>query len=328
MSDGEVSPGDPGTTGAGGGPGPRQGPLGPRPNLASPAAVAPMLDTQYVLGATTASSPEDLLHVRYARHGVTPIPWMVASAVMIAASVWAVRWSEFERGAPDPVTSSEWWVSTYSVLLPAHDLRLGSYSQFRMWVTLAVLVGTAAVLAAWIGRIGRNLRSNAAPFGSVLAIIAFPAWWVLPLTIGSTDVGVRSRGDLLVRALIAFGLLFAQFLLMRWPLVNRIWRAGHLPYDLASIVLWLPMLIPWSLYLLSTSYTLMVTGKGDDPRDSAWQPTSTMIDWARNLTHATEVGMLLLLVVVTAAQHIGLRKDRAEEQARRDASAATAPLAF
>ncbi|MGN6692641.1 MAG: hypothetical protein ACTHN0_00550 [Aquihabitans sp.] len=279
------------------------------------------IDAQFTLGETSASSAEDLLKVRYARHAITPIPWMVASLVALLAAFWAIDWSEVGRGATDIVETSEWWANVYRVLQPAGDPRLASYSEFRMWTAMAIMVIAAISIAVWIGRLGRNLRPAHSPFGAILPLVALPAWWVLPLTLGATDTSARSRGDALLRYLIAFGILFAQYLLLRWPLLNRVWRAGRLPYDMASILLWLPMLIPWSMLLLSSAFTLLVTGDGENPADSAWRPTLSMADWANNLTKVTEVGILVLLVAVTVSQHIGIQKDRAEERERRAANA-------
>jgi len=249
---------------------------------------------------------------------------MVGAAVAMLAAVWAINWSEVGPGATDIVETSEWWTNVHTVLLPAGEGRLASYSELRMWTAIAILVVTALAIALWIGQIGRNLRPGQSPFGTVLPIVALPAWWVLPLTLGATDAFNRSRGDALLRYLIAFGILFTQFLLLRWPFTNRLWRAGRLPYDLASILLWLPMMIPWSMLLLSTSFTLLVTGDGEDPAESIWRPTEAMADWARTITRATEVGVLLLLIAVSVSQHLGIMKDRKEERDRR---AAADPLA-
>ncbi|WP_421118892.1 hypothetical protein ACE2AJ_16220 [Aquihabitans daechungensis] len=260
---------------------------------------------------------EDLYHPRYSRNSGTAIPYLVAAFVLMGAAWWAMRWSSFAVGAPDPVRSSEWWTSITGVLLPAEEIRLASYSYARMWIAVALLILAALAICLWIGRIGSNLRSNQQPFGSVLPLLAFPAWWILPLSIGVTTDSDRSREDLLVRFLLAFGILFAQFLLLRWPLLNRIWRAGHLPYDLASIVLWLPMMIPWMMFFLSNAFTLLAVGDDGDVSDSAWRPTLAMLDWARWTTRATGIATLVLLVVVTMTQHVGLMKDRAAADASR-----------
>lgn len=294
-----------------GAPAPASPPNAP-PGVRSPAAV------------TLDASPDDdeLYHPRYSRNSGTALPYLVVAFVLMGAAWWGMRWSTLKPGAPDPVRTSEWWTNITAVLLPGEDIRFASYSQSRMWIALSLLLLAAAAVMAWIGRIGTNLRTNQQPFGSVLPAITFPAWWILPISIGITTDSDRSRQDLLVRFLLAFGALFAQFLLLRWPLLNRIWRAGRLPYDLASIVLWLPMMVAWSMYLCSTIFTLLAIGEDGSYADSAWRPTPAMVDWARYLTRATGVGILVLLVVVTIAQHIGLAKDRVAADASRERSRA------
>ena len=315
MSDPGIPPGSRSTPSAFPGP--------PAPGVASPATVMP----DAVLYPEGMRPQEPVVEVRYARTAVTPIPMMVGAVVALGAAAWAYDWSALAPGADDPVGSSEWWANITAVLLPGEDLRLASYSQFRMWLALSFLVLAALVVALWIGRIGRNLRPSHAPFGSLLPLLAFPAWWMLPLTLGTTNNFDRSRADLLVRYLVAFGLLFTQFLILRWPLLNRIWRAGRLRYDVASVVLWLPMMIPWAMILLSSAFTYLAIGNDGVIADSAWVTTPAMFDWARNLTRATSVGVLVLLVVVTVAQHLGIAEDRADEQARRAAVEANQPPA-
>lgn len=303
-----------------GGPIWRQGPDAPPPAPPGPPGTVPTPPTQFQ-GATDPTGREDELYrPSFARDSGSPVPHMVASFVLMAAAWWGLRWSTLTLGATDPVRTSEWWTSVNAVLLPSEDVRFASYSETRMWVALALLLAAAAAIIWWIGRIGSNLRPGQQPFGVILPFLAFPAWWLLPLTIGITSDPSRSRSDLLVRYLVAFGILFAQFLLLRWPTLNRIWRAGGLPYDPVSIVLWLPMMIPWSMFLCSTIFSLLAAGSAGDVNDSAWQPTEAMLDWARTLTRASGVGLLVLLVVVTIVQHRGVAGDRAALEASRQAS--------
>jgi hypothetical protein len=299
----------------------RNGPGAPAPAPLEPGMPGPPLQPAVVAG-DAAELAEELYHPRYSRNSGTPLPYLVASFVLMGAAWWAMRWSTATPTAPDPVRSSEWWTNVTAVLLPGEDIRFASYSPTRMWVALALLIVAAAAVLTWIGRIGHNLRQTQQPFGSVLPLLALPAWWLLPISIGITSDADRSRSDLLVRFLLAFGILFAQFLLLRWPLTNRIWRAGHLPHDLASIVLWLPMLIPWSMYFLSSAFTLFTVGDRGKVADSSWRPTMAMVDWSRNLSRATGIGLLVLLVVVTVMQHDGLAKDRAAADASRERSRA------
>ncbi len=280
----------------------------------SPGAVPPVA----VFGARGASDVDRHYQLRYTRAAVSAIPHLLSSLALLAAAWWALRWSRPIAGAPDPVRSSEWWTNITSVLLPGEDIRLGSYSWSRMWITLALLVLAASAVLAWMGRIGRNLRSSQQPFGPTLALLAFPAWWLLPISIGVTSDSDRSREDLLVRFLLAFAVLFAQFLLLRWPVLNRIWRAGRMPYDLVSIVLWLPMMILWMVFFAANVFTLVTVGERGTVADSSWRPTTAMLDWARGTTRATAIATLVLLIVVTIMQHIGLRRDRAAGEARRE----------
>ena len=287
--------------------------------LATPSTVTQQPPTHFI-GSTTDATPgssEVLFSARYSRNGTTPIAYMIVAFAAMAAAWWAIDWSAVTAEATEPVRSSEWWTSITSVLLPGEDLRLVSFSQFRMWVAIALLVLAAGSVAVWIGRIGGNVRPSHAPFGVFVPLIALPAWWLLPLTSGATSDPTRSRSDLLLRYLVAFGILFTQFLLLRWPALNRIWRAGHLRYDLASIVLWLPMMIPWMVLFASNAFTYLAIGDDGAIADSAWRPTSAMLDWARNVTRASSIGIVILLVAVSVAQHLGMAKDRRDDDAGR-----------
>lgn len=298
-------------------PPPAPGPYG-TPGAQPPAAGNP---PTHFLGATDPTGTEDeLYHPKYARDSGTPVFYMAGALILMAVAWWGLRWSTPTIGASDPVRSSEWLINITAVLIPAEDPRFSAYSETRMWIALALLLLAATAVILWIGRIGSNLRAGQQPFGAFLPIIAFPGWWLLPITLGITDTGIRSRGDLLVRFLAALGILVIQFLLVRWPLLNRIWRAGSLPYDLASILLWLPMLIPWAMYFGSSAYSLLDAGESGSIADSAWRPTTGMTDWAQSTTRVTSVAILVLLVVITVIQHQGVTQDRAALEASRERS--------
>lgn len=286
----------------------------PASDLTSPSAVG---SASTRLGGPEPGSSAELFSARYARTGHSPIPYAIVGVAAVCAAFWAVGWAAYEPGAPDPQRDAEVWYNVVSVLAPGETPSTIVYSAFRMWVALGLLLFAAATLALWIGRIGTNIRSGHGPFGAFLPLVTFPAWWLLPITIGITDAADRSRSEAMLRYLVAFGILFAQFLLLRWPLLNRIWRAGHLPYDMASIVLWLPNMIPWSMLFLSTAFTLFAIGDDGAVVDSTWRPTETMEDWARWTTRASGIAIVALLIVVSTAQHIGMRKDRADDLAAR-----------
>jgi hypothetical protein len=296
----------------------RQFGMGSRTEQGAPPGVVnatPPTQFQGVPGANGSRSGDDLFTNRFAHTGVTPIPFMVVALACMAAAGWATTWAEWSRDAPDALRTSEWWTNVTVVLIPSEDHGLGAYTTGRMWVALGLLALATLAIAIWIGRIGTNVKPGNGPFGAMLPLLAFPAWWALPTTINLTASGVPSRSDLLVRWLVALGIFVAQFLLLRWPLLNRIWRAGNLPYDAASIVLWLPMFVPWLMIQLSTLYTLLVIGDDGRFSDSGWVPTDTMYDWAQWTTRLCAVGTLALLVVVTIVQHVGLRQDRLDHEA-------------
>ena len=278
------------------------------------------------IAGTEPGSTEDLLGSRFSRTGSSPIAYLAVALVAIAASWWAMDWSKLTAGATNPSGASEWWVNISSVLLPGEDARFGFYSEFRMRLALGLLIVAGIAVALWIGRIGSNLRPGQAPFGAFLPVVALPAWWLLPLTIGITSDSTRSTADLLVRYLVAFAILFAQFLLLRWPTLNRIWRAGHIRYDLISIILWLPMMIPWMIWMGANIYTFITIGDSGTVADSKWIPTPAMLDWARWVSRASGLGILLLLLVVSVLQHEGMRLDRSEEDARRLARRTVRPF--
>ena len=280
----------------------------------SPSSVLSSAPTPQGIGETTRA--EDLFTARYNRNGTTPIPFAIVALVGIVATWWALGWAEITPEATDPVRVSEWWINVFAVLLPSEDVGVGAYSSSRLVITLVIAVATALACALWIGRIGGNVRTGLSPFGTLLPILAFPAWWMLPITLGLNNDSRPSRADFIIRLLVGFAILFAQFLLARWPALNRIWRAGQLPYDMASIVLWLPNLIPWSMLYLSTAWTVFQLGE-DGTGSSSWEPTQTMEDWANWTTRLSALGILALLLVVSVVQHLGMRQDRLDDQAHR-----------
>ena len=304
---------------------PRGGPSwmqgGPGAVRRPPSVVSSAPPTVYV-GETGSHGPrpgsaDELFTARFSRTGRSPIPYGAVALVAAAVAWWAVAQARWDASAPGRPVRSEWWVNVTAVLLPGQDISLRLYSEQRMWIAIGALVATAVLWAVWIGRIGGNVRQGHGPFGAALPLVALPAWWLLPLALGDTTVAAGSRSELMLRYLIAFAVLFAQFLLLRWPTLNRIWRAGHLPYDLASIVLWLPMMIPWMMIFASNAFTLLAIGDDGDPADSVWLPTRAMVDWAQWTTRLTGIGIVALLVVVSVVQHQGLAADRRRDDEAR-----------
>lgn len=288
------------------------------PAPAAPAAAGPAPAPGGVLDLDAEAPRPPTLS--YSRHAVTPVPFALAALASIVALLVAVPWAR--RGRPDGDletlrTLNEVWFSVENLLTARLD---GSFlrSPTKATVVLALSAVVAVAVAAWVARLGRNLPLTEASFGAGFAVLGLPAWWTLALTLGTLDDPSPRRIDLIVRLAFAAGLLVIQYVLVRWGLLNRIWRAGRLPYDQASILLWLPELIPWMMYLGSSITTLVITEDGDLPADT-WRPTPAMVDWGRALSAASTAAILLLLVVVTIRQHVGMAEDRGVDAAAREA---------
>jgi hypothetical protein len=264
-------------------------------------------------GPTTAADGSNL---RYARAAVSPLPFLgVAAAAAVAA--WVALHQVAPTGEEVGRPASAWFYNTSQLVAPWERIDLRVSSSTAEWVATGLLALGAVAVVAWIARVGQNVRSGAMPFGLAMPLLAFPAWWMLPLTLGSRDIGNRSFLDMLSRFSFALVILLAQFVLIRWPGLNRLWRAGRLRYDYLSMALWLPMAVPWFMFL--ASYTLSLASTGEDGRlaDSSWLPTHNMQVWATWTSRACSIGTLVLLVVVSVIQHLGIRRDRAEDAAAR-----------
>lgn len=279
---------------------------------AAPAAVDP--DAFAGFGEPAVPRPAgEAPELHYTRSARSPLPYLAVAITAIAVAWWAVAWATQDPPASQPAARSDWWSNAVAVLLPSEPSLAGeAFSTFRMWMALGVLCVAALAVSLWIGRLGRNVRTGEGRFGSLVAVLALPAWWLLPYTVGRSDHGA-SRTDLTIRLLSVVALLLAQFVFLRWALLNRIWRAGHLPYDIASIALWLPNLIPWAMYFASASFTLITMGDDGDSTGSRWRPTEAMADWATATTRFSALALLVLLVVVSVRQHDALRRDRADD---------------
>lgn len=300
----------------GGGPGSTDQAAAP---AAPPAVLVPTPRTMFQGGGIRMPQPEDALVTRYSLRASTPLPHLAAMLVLVGAAWWAVDWARWTPESPEPRATSEWWTNVLLVTAPGEDLGFAAWSDQRMWIALSLVAAAWIAFAVLVGRIGTNVRPGGGPFGSLLPLVAFPAWWILPISINVTAEAARGRYDLLIRFLVALGLLVTQFLILRWPTTDRIWRAGRLPYDAASIVLWLPVLIPWMMIIASNLTTVFLVDEGEPASESPWFPTEAMYDWARWTGRATSAGLLVLLVVVAIAQHVGIGKDRADVDATRGA---------
>lgn len=257
----------------------------------------------------------------YSRHAITPLPYAGAALAAVVALLVADRWATsgtFSGNRDSIKTLNQVWFTVDNLLLAQLDdvSLLRSTTKGAVVLVLAGIV--AGSIALWVARLGRNLPLGESSFGVGFALLALPAWWTFPMTVGLFENPSTTRIDALMRLGLAAAILSAQFLLLRWALLNKIWRSGRLPGDLGAIVLWLPELIPWMLFLGSSIFTLAGTGDGEAP-PTAWRPTPAMVDWGQALSKASAVGILVLLVVVSVRQHLGMIEDRRRDQEARDA---------
>ncbi|MEZ5138301.1 MAG: hypothetical protein R2711_05920 [Acidimicrobiales bacterium] len=156
---------------------------------------------------------------------------------------------------------NEIWFTLSNLLLP-QEVHRDLVSVTKAAVVFGLAAVAVVAVALWVARIGRNLPMSGATFGGGLAVAGLPAWWTLSLTLGSYDGLETERIDLLTRTSLGLLILTGQFLLVRWALLNRTWRAGKLPGDLASVVLWIPEFVPWAMFFASSVLTLAVTSDG------------------------------------------------------------------
>lgn len=256
----------------------------------------------------------------YSRHAVRPLPYAVVSLVSLVALVIAAAWaSRGGRRAGEGDTLEHLngiWYSLSNLLLPQARtfLPVGVVEAVVVLVVAAIAISATA---AWVGRLGRNVAMGQASFGAGLALLGLPAWWTLPLTAGTFHQGPAIRLDELMRLGTALVALTLQLLVFRWSLVNKIWRAGRIPGDLAALLLWIPELIPWGMYLGST---MVATIDDRGAAQAAWRPTPAMADWGYATSLVTMIAIFVLLAVVTVRQQLGIAADRRRDAEAREAA--------
>jgi hypothetical protein len=257
----------------------------------------------------------------FARHAHSPLPHL-ALAVGGLLALWAtLQWARsgtLDLDRRDALQDlNQLVLSLGAVLSPAYQHEIVTTVP-RAATLVAVAVAAAALVGAWIGRLGRNVVMGQPSFGMTFALLALPTWFTLPLTLGTFEADSVTRLDALVRFGTALALLAAQFLLIRWVLLNRLWRAGRIPADYASMALWIPELVPWTMLLGSSITTLVAEGESRTG-DSPWEPTEAMVTWGERVSAATLVGLGVLLIVVSVRQHLGILRDRRMDAAARSA---------
>ena len=262
--------------------------------------------------------PVDRPEPRFSRFGRSPLPAMGAAALAEAVAWGAFRWMEdgtvTGEDAPPRRLSRTFWI----VLAQAEDVVPSSHGT-RSWLAMALAVVAAVALFAWIRRVGQNSRREAEQFGALLALVALPQWFWLPLVL--PDGNATDRSDALLRYSFTLLFMLAQVGVARSVFVNRLWKAGLLRGEALAALLWVPMLVAYGWLLGAWCFTLVEVGD-DGLGRSAWRPTERHEDLALWTGRASYLGILALLVVVSIRQHVGLQRDRREDAEFHDELAA------
>ncbi|MBX3286669.1 MAG: hypothetical protein KF703_15070 [Actinobacteria bacterium] len=261
--------------------------------------------------------PVDRPEPRFSRFGRSPLPLMAASAVAALVAWAAFRWMEAGDATGDGAPPFRLVRSFWTVLAQGEDIVPSPHGN-RSWVALAVATAAVVVALAWIRRVGQNSRREPDQFGALLALVALPEWFWLPLAL--PDAGA-DRSDTLLRYVFTLLFMLAQVGVARSVFANRLWKAGRLPFEWGAALLWVPALAAYGWLLGAWCFTLVEIG--DDGRGhSAWRPTELHADlatWAGRLSY---VGTLVVLVVASVRQHVGLQHDRDDDAAFHDELAA------
>lgn len=252
----------------------------------------------------------DISKQRYGSHAHTPLPYLAAAAAGLAIAIGVVRWAlETVPGAGRGGLSEGWWSGITLFLLNGQVLGYRGTDHGRLaWALVAMGIATVLV-TVWIRRLGVNARVDAGFFGAVLVLLAIPAWYTLPVTIGNNqDLGL---GEARLRLTILLVVLVAQALFVRWTLSAKSWRAGRLGLPACTFVLWLPLAVADCWYYGSTTVSMFSVHK-DGTGHSKWEPTRAIYRadvWANR---GTLIVLAVVLVVVTVRQHQGIAQDRAD----------------
>ncbi len=254
--------------------------------------------------------PVDRPEPRYSHFGRSPLPAMAVAAGASLGALAAFRWMQDGATTGDDAPAVRVVRTFWTVLAQGEDVVPGSHGG-RGWVAMAVAVVAAGAVLAWIHQVGQNSRHEAEQFGALFALVALPQWFWWPLVLPDPAV---DRSDTLLRYSFTLLFMLIQVGVARSVFVNRLWKAGRLPWDDLTALLWVPMLAAYGWLLGAWCFTLVEIG--DDGRGtSAWRPTERAEDVALWTGRLSYVGIALLLVVVSVRQHLGLREDRRADAA-------------
>lgn len=278
-------------------------------------------------GFSPAGSRAASVRGRFSRDARSPLPELGVALATAVATYGLARWMNGE-----PATSQGGPSDAWTSLVDDPTLQLERAWDYipgdRGWGVLAGLVVTAAAVGVLLRRIGVNAPVDAR-FGAGLALAGLLSWWSLPLALIDSPSTVDGS---LARACFAFALLLVNIGLFRSWLARQVWRAGHLPMPLLTVLTWLPMLAGWAV-LLAVEIWGLAELQADGPSGVEHRVTQAQIDWALRLNRASWASLVVLVVVVAVRQHLGISRDRqdldqAEDQDHRAGIHARGELAL
>ncbi|MCB1029906.1 MAG: hypothetical protein KDA95_01125 [Acidimicrobiales bacterium] len=285
--------------------------------LANAAAAAAPSAPQNLFDEPVKLKPPEHVYSRHARFPVVHGVVALATIALLYVLVDSATSQTSGQAAGDLEGLNKFW-STVSQIVVPHESNAIIAERSDLFLVLGASVAAFVAVVLWIGRLGRNVTGGDLTFGIGLAALAVPAWWTIPLTVGSYDVTRPTSGmDQLTRVGLALLAMTLQFGLARWSLVNKVWRSGHIRGDIGAIVIWLPEYIPWALFLGSSVFAVV---EDRPPADSLWHPTQAMLDWGYALSMGCAAALLILLSVATVLQSVGIALDRKNEAKAKELS--------
>ena len=193
--------------------------------------------------------------------------------------------------------------------------------------SMVALVGLAVVALvasiAWLRQIGVNDRS----FGLPLVLLSCVPWESLALW--SDDHGSRTVEGLMAQVAFAIVVMLVAGFFLRRIMITKIWYAGGLPAPVLSILLWLPQLA-LTVTVLATALVNMAGAKTRTSTtafyqftQTTWDPVSpALVSITAVVAAVSALAAFLVLLTVTIAQHIGVRRDQAARRRAREVNAA------
>lgn len=285
--------------------------------VASPATI---LDAPTSSSLAPGPDPFDRPDPRFSRFGRSPLPHLALAAVLSVVAWGVVRWM-IEGGEAATSEGPPTWLarSVWAVVLQAAVFDPPQAST-RIWWALAAVTAALLAVVAWARRVGQNARHEEDQYGYPLALAAIPVWFWLPVVLPkNAPTGLveglifGDRSDALLRDAFTLILMLVCVGIGRFILAHRTWRAGNLPFEILATLLWLPMLVAYFWLLASTCLTLVQMGD-DGKGSSIWRPTELSEQFAIWTGRVSYVGIVGLLAVVSVLQHVGLARDRRDDE--------------